>query len=159
MRILLLLCCTMAFICVAGQRVDREQTEKEFLSVLQTALEIGIQQINPEEPSCTIDSAFSIDDKGVLSLTLRYQKKDSSFYLQRYAVPLYLISNVFYDIYIGLECYNDAVYIRRSKKNTSYYNQYAETRLWHIGMLPETKGQELQQKLTALVRELRNWYH
>ena len=159
MRILLLLCCTIAFSGVVGQSRTHEQVEKEFLSTLQTALEIGIQQADPEEPACTIDSAFAIDEKGVLSLTLRYQKKDSSFYLQRYAVPLHLISQVFYDVYIGFECYYDAVYVRRSKKNTTYFNQYAETRLWHIGQLPERKGLELQQKLFALVRELRTWYH
>jgi len=151
----------MASIRLAGQSPNRELAEKEFLKTLNQALEIGIGQMPPEEPACTVDTSFAIDENGILSLTLRYKNndKDSSFYIQRYTVPLRLISNVFYDVYIGLECYNDAVYIRRTKKNTVIYNQYALTNLWHIGILPEDKAKELQPKLFALVRELRRWYH
>jgi hypothetical protein len=159
MRILLLLCCLMASLCLAAQGPNRELAEKEFLKTLQKALEVGIDQTDPEDPKCSIDSTFAIDSNGVLSLTLRFQNKDSSFYIQRYSVPLHLVSNVFYDIYIGLECYNDAVYVRRTKKNTTNYTQYALTNLWHIGKLPEDKAKELQPKLFALIRELRRWYH
>lgn len=158
MKILLLLCCFMASTRLAAQGPNRELAEKEFLKTLQEALEVGIGQIPPEEPKCSVDTGFAIND-GILSLTLRFKNKDSSFYIQRYAAPLHLISNVFYDVYMGLECYNDAVYIRRTKKNTTTYNQYALTNLWHIGMIPEKKALELQPKLMALVRELRRWYH
>ena len=161
MRILLLLYCLAATIPMAAQSPNRKLAEKEFLKTLQEALEMGMDSTPPEDPICSIDTAFAIDDKGILSLTLRFKNKDkdSSFYLQRYAVPLRLVSHVFYDVYIGLESYNDAVYVRRTKKNTTTYNQYALTNLWHIGMLPEDKAKELQPKLFALVRELRRWYH
>jgi hypothetical protein len=161
MRILLLLTCLVASITLSAQGPNRELAEKEFLKTLQEALEIGIDSTPPGDPICSIDTAFAIDDNGILSLTLRFknQDKDSSFYLQRYAVPLRLVSHVFYDIYIGLESYNDAIYVRRTKKNTTMYNQYALTNLWHLGMLPEDKAKELQPKLYALVRELRRWYH
>ena len=149
----------MASFCLAAQSPNRELAEKEFLKTLQKALDVGIDQTDPADPKCSIDTAFAIDSNGILSLTLRFQNKDSSFYIQRYAVPLHLVSNVFYDVYIGLECYNDAIYIRRSKKNTTNYNQYALTNLWHIGKLPEDKAKELQPKLFALIRELRRWYH
>lgn len=161
MRTLLLLCCLAATIPLAAQGPNRELAEKELLKTLQEALELAMDSIPPEDPTFSIDTAFAIDDNGILSLTLRFKNKgkDSSFYLQRYAVPLRLISNVFYDVYIGLESYNDAIYVRRSKKNTTTFNQYALINLWHIGILPEDKAKELQPKLYALVRELRRWYH
>jgi len=161
MRILLLLSCLTASLSLAAQGPNRELAEKEFLKILQQALEIGINNTHPEDPACSVDTAFAIDDNGILSLTLRFKNndRDSSFYLQRYTVPLRLVSHVFYDEYIGLECYNDAVYVRRTKKNTTAYNQYALMNLWHIGIIPEDKAKELQPKLFALVRELRRWYH
>jgi hypothetical protein len=149
----------MASLRLLAQSPNRELAEKEFIKTLQKALEIGIEKADPEEPKCIVDTAFAIDTSGILSLTLRFKNKDSSFYIQRYAAPLRMISNVFYDVYIGLECYNDAIYVRRSKKNTTMYTQYALTNLWHLGKIPEDKAKELQPKLFALVWELRRWYH
>ena len=161
MRILLLLCFLAGSLALSAQGPNRELAEKEFLKTLQEALELGMDSIPPEDPTYNVDTAFAIDEHGILSLTLRFKNrgKDTSFYLQRYTVPLRLLSNVFYDLYIGLECYNDAIYVRRTKKNTTIYNQYALTNLLHIGMIPEDKAKELQPKLFALVRELRRWYH
>jgi hypothetical protein len=149
----------MASLHLAAQGPNRELAEKELIKTLQKALEIGIGKADPRDPLCTVDTTFAINESGILSLTLRFKNEDSSFYIQRYAVPLNMISNVFYDIYIGLECYNDAIYVRRSKKNTTNFNQYALTNLWHIGMVSEDQAKELQPKLLSLIRELRRWYH
>jgi hypothetical protein len=158
MRVLLLLCCIMASFRLVAQGLNRELAKKELLKTLQQALEVGIDQTDPEDPKCSIDTAFAINENGILSLTLRFQNNNSSFYIQRYTVPLPLVSNVFYDVYIGLESYNNAIYIRRTKKNTTNFNQYALTNLWHIGKLPEDKATKLKPKRFALVRELRRWY-
>lgn len=103
-----------------------------------------------------IDSAFAINDAGILSVTLRYTN-DSSFTRARMEVPVNKIERVAYDLFLILECKAEAVTGYEAIDGTSVLKQTELTNLFHLGM-PVGDGYFEKEKLQKLLDTLLKYY-
>ncbi len=102
----------------------------------------------------TIDSAFAINEKGVLSVTVRYTN-DSSFIRARMEAPVNKIKRVAYDLYLILEYKDELVTYYESEPGSNELKEKGTTNLFHIGTpLPEdiSYKEKLQKALDKFLK-------
>lgn len=132
----------------------QQKAEKDFLNQLNSILKNSRQQHWNFEGAMTIDSAFAINETGVLSVTVRYTN-DTSFVRVRMAAPVNKIKGVAYDLYLILEYKDELVTFYASEPGSNELTEKGKTNLFHIGApLPEdVKSQEkLQKALDKLLK-------
>lgn len=100
----------------------------------------------------TIDSAFSINKDGILSLTVRYAT-DSSFIRTRMEAPVYKIESVSYDLYLILEYQGGEVTVYESEPGKNELVPLNKSNLFDIGV-PQKDGYIQQEKLQKLLEKV-----
>ncbi len=135
-----------------GHAQSEAKIQKKFLAKLNTILENSKEQHWNYSGKMSIDSAFAINNKGILSSTVRYSN-ESSFIKVRMAVPLNRIKAVLYDHYIILKTDGNEVQVSEflgdQPEPTEIYQNY----LFHIGVPPNDGFQE-KEKLEKLLLQL-----
>ena len=108
------------------------------------------------EGKFSIDSAYAISKTGLLSTTFRYTT-DTSVLRIRMTVAVADIRDIFYDYYIGLVCYSDAVTIYESKTNNSELIESGKNYLFHVG-ISDYEGEKQQAQLQKVLVQLKKYY-
>ncbi len=106
------------------------------------------------EDNFTIEQPYQVDDKGMLSVVLKYTT-DSSFYLVKRQAPVDSISEAVLDVYLILKFDSDIVETGNSGPNSKNIVMGEEkSKYLHIGMLANNKSEKelalLQKNLAAL---------
>lgn len=142
---------------VATSAQTKQKAEKEFIDQLNNIL------INSKEDDwqpggkMSIDSAFAINKAGILSLSVRYTKEDSSFVRARMEAPVNKIWRIAYDLYLILEYENDEVTVFKSATNSNKLVVDNKTNLLHIGA-PWPEDMRHKEKLQQLLNNLLKYY-
>ena len=105
----------------------------------------------------TIDSAFAINARGVLSVTVKYAT-DTSVIRARMEAPVSQIKGVAYDLYLILEYTDEVVTMFYSESEGSELKETGKSHLFHIGE-PKKGGSDKQEKLQKALDNLLNYYH
>ncbi|WP_462219139.1 hypothetical protein [Ferruginibacter sp.] len=152
---------TGLFFCLllslAASAQTKQKAEKEFIDQLNNIL------INSKEDDwqtggkMSVDSVFAINKAGILSLSVRYTKEDSSFVRARMEAPVNKIWRIAYDLYLILEYKNDDVTVFKSGTNSNELVEDNKTNLLHIGA-PFPEDIRHQQKLLKLLDNVLKYY-
>ncbi len=152
---------TGLFFCLllslAASAQTKQKAEKEFIDQLNNIL------INSKEDDwqtggkMSVDSVFAINKAGILSLSVRYTKEDSSFVRARMEAPVNKIWRIAYDLYLILEYKNDDVTVFKSGTNSNELVEDNKTNLLHIGA-PFPEDIRHQQKLQKLLDNVLKYY-
>jgi len=129
----------------AATAQSKQKAEKEFLKQLNSILNNSKQQHWAFEGVMTVDTAFSINKDGKLSVTVRYTS-DTTFIRSRMEAPVSKISKVAYDLYLMLEYKDKLVTFYKSDPGSNELEEGGKTDLFHIGA-PEEEGYSRQEKL------------
>ena len=128
---------------------SKSKIQKKFLTELNTILKNTNQHHWNYEGKMKIDSAFQINKKGVLSVTVSY-KTDSTSTKVKMEAPFNKIKSVDYDLYLILFFEeNDVTISETFKENPERNNQY-QTNLFHIG-IPREDGLLVKDQLQKMV--------
>ena len=108
------------------------------------------------EGKFSIDSAYAISKSGLLSTTFRYTS-DTSILRIRMTVAVADILDIFYDYYIGLVCYSDAVTIYEATSSSSTLIELGKKYLFHVG-ISDNEGEKQQEQLQKMLVQLKEYY-
>lgn len=108
------------------------------------------------EGKFSIDSAYAISKSGLLSTTFRYTS-DTSILRIRMTVAVADILDIFYDYYIGLVCYSDAVTIYEATSSGSALIESGKKYLFHVG-ISDNEGEKQQEQLKKMLVQLKEYY-
>ena len=108
------------------------------------------------EGKFSIDSAYAISKSGLLSTTFRYTS-DTSILRIRMTVAIADIRDIFYDYYIGLVCYSDAVTISEASSSSSTLIESGKNYLFHVG-ISDYEGEKQQEQLQKMLVQLKEYY-
>ena len=129
----------------------------EFVKLLNTiAYHTSVPSPWEYEGKFSMDSAYAISKTGLLSTTFRYTT-DTSVLRIRMGVAVADIQDIFYDYYIGLVCYSDAVTIYESKTNNRELIESGKDYLFHVG-ISDYEGEKQQEQLQKLLVQLKKYY-
>jgi hypothetical protein len=109
------------------------------------------------EGKFSIDSAYAISKSGLLSTTFRYTS-DTSILRIRMTVAVADIRDIFYDYYIGLVCYSDAVTIYEATSSSSALIESGKNYLFHVG-ISDYEGEKQQEQLQKMLVQLKEYYN
>ena len=145
------------FLPAATTAQTKQKAEKEFVNQLNNILINSKQDDWQPGGKMSIDSAFAINKAGILSLSVRYTKEDSSFVRVRIESPINKIWRIAYDLYLILEYKTNEVTVFKSATNTNELIEDHKTNYFHIGApLPEDIRH--QEKLQKLLNNLLKYY-
>lgn len=152
-----LILCFSLLLQLSSQAQSKKKDEKEFLKQLNTVLKKSKQQQWAfEDYVMTIDSAFAISKKGILSVTVRYTN-DSSFVRVRTTAPLVKIEKIIYDLYLILVYKENVVTFYKSEPNSMELKEFNTYNWFHIGA-PLPEDIVYQEKLQKALDNLRPYY-
>jgi len=152
----LLIIIILLLIPVHALSQTKEKAQNIFLKELNNILQNSDQQHWKYSGKMSIDSAFSINEKGNLVATVRY-KTDSSFVRTKMEAPINKAKAVGYDLYLILEYVKDDVIISESARNSNELVNKFRSNLFHIG-IPLQNGYKEQEKLQYLLKQLLKFY-
>ena len=148
-------CLTMLIQLVNAQ--SKQQASANFIGELNSVLKSSPTHHWAYKGAMTIDSFFTIDPSGVLSVTVRYTNEDSSFLRVRMEAPVRKLKWVAYDLFLILECDGDYVTVYESKDNRKELKLASKTNLFHIGE-PAGDGYWYKEQLQKLLNNLLKYY-
>ena len=129
----------------------------EFVKLLNTiAYHTSVPSPWEYEGKFSIDSAYAISKTGLLSTTFRYTT-DTSVLRIRMTVAVADIRDIFYDYYIGLVCYSDAVTIYEATSSSSTLIESGKNYLFHVG-ISDYEGEKQQEQLQKVLVQLKKYY-
>ena len=129
----------------------------EFVKLLNTiAYHTSVPSPWEYEGKFSIDSAYAISKTGLLSTTFRYTT-DTSVLRIRMTVAVADIRDIFYDYYIGLVCYSDAVTIYEATSSSSTLIESGKNYLFHVG-ISDYEGEKQQEQLLKILVQLKKYY-
>ena len=128
----------------------------EFVKLLNTiAYHTSVPSPWEYEGKFSIDSAYAISKTGLLSTTFRYTT-DTSVLRIRMTVAVADIRDIFYDYYIGLVCYSDAVTIYEATSSSSTLIESGKNYLFHVG-ISDYEGEKQQEQLLKILVQLKQY--
>lgn len=133
----------------------KEKAEKAFVKELNSILKNSEQQHWSYEGKMSIDSAFAINKKGILSVSVRYAT-DSSQVNIRMEAPIFKAKSVAYDHYLILEYDQKDVSIQETVRGKEALSEAYTNNLFHIGV--PIKGYKKQKKLEQLLQRVLQFY-
>ena len=147
-HIIFILVLVFAQINISAQ--TKQQAEKSFVRELNKIIKNSDEHHWGYEGKMLIEKPFSIDDKGILSVAVRYVTDSSNVQVQMEA-PIYKAKYVLYDYYLILEYADEDVTVKDSENGntTSFKND-----LFHLGA-PRNgykKKDELQLMLDKILK-------
>ncbi|UEG49533.1 hypothetical protein LK994_12905 [Ferruginibacter lapsinanis] len=137
-----LLLCFLLQHTVSAQ--TKQQAQRDFVKELNAVLKASSTIHWAYTDRMTIDSAFAISKNDILSVTVRYTN-DSSFFRFRMEVPMNKIRNIIQDVYLVLECDQDAVKCFLSEKNSNTLVFSHNYNLFHTGELMDADYETLER--------------
>ena len=146
----------LVLIPLTAHSQSKEQAENIFLKELNNILHNSAQQHWKYNGKMSIDSAFSINEDGRLSITVSYES-DSSIQRVRMEAPIKKAKSVEYDLYLILEFDQNEVIVSESEINNNDLVEKFRTKLFHIG-IPAEEGEEWRQKLQYLLNRILKFY-
>lgn len=132
---------------------NKHQVEKSFVKELNTIINNSDEHHWGYEGKMSIDTPFSIDKNGILSVEIRYVT-DSSTVRIRMEAPIYKAVSVLYDHYIILEYPKEDVTIINLDNETELPSK---NNLFHIGA-PRDLFRK-QDKLQLLLEKVLKFYN
>lgn len=135
-----------------GSAQNKQQAEKSFVKELNKIINNSDEHHWAYEGKMSIDTPFSIDKNGILSVQIRYVT-DSSAVKIRMEAPIYKAMYVLYDHYIILEYPKEDVTIMNLENETELPSK---NNLFHIGA--PINGYTKQDKLQLLLEKVLKFY-
>jgi hypothetical protein len=134
MKKVVLFLCALLWFTQLVQSQPKQKAEKEFLKELNSILSNSKDtDFWHEKGTMTVDSKFTISDKGILSVTVKYTEEDATFTRVRMEAAVSKIIDVAYDHYLILEFKDDDVTFYESEVS-SYVSSFT-TLLFSISSL------------------------
>ena len=152
--ILCILFCLLLPIISSAQA--KQKAEQKFVNALNSILKNSKEQHWKYSGTMTIDTAFAINQGGVLSVTVHYTD-DTTVVKSRMEAPVKSIKTIAYDLYLILEYKTDEVTVYESEINNNALKELHKTNLFHIGV-PTKDGYKQQEKLQRLLDKLLKYY-
>ncbi len=134
----------------------KQKAEKAFVAELNKIISNSKEQHWAYKGVMAIDSAFAINKKGDLSVTVRYTE-DNDVVIARMVAPIKRKMRVAYDLYLILEYNDNYVSSYETAKNSTHLKELEKTNYFHIGV-PLYEGYEQQKKLQKLLDNLLKYY-
>jgi hypothetical protein len=156
MKTLFICLVVFLFTPTATPAQSQQKAEKEFLAHLNNILKDSDEQHWKYKGVMTVDSAFAINKKGILSVTVRYTD-DTSFIRTRMEAPVKNIKWVAYDLYLILEYNKEEVTVFESEVNSNALKESSKTNYFHIGA-PFPEDMKRQEKLQGLLDKVMVFY-
>lgn len=141
---------------VAATAQTKQKAETAFLAELNKIISNSKEQHWAYKGVMTIDSAFAINKKGELSVTVRYTE-DTDVVIARMVAPVKRKMRVAYDLYLILEYNDNAVAAYETAKNSTHLKELEKINYFHIGV-PLYEGYKQQEKLQQLLDNLLKYY-
>ncbi len=136
----------------------KQKAEKEFVAELNSILKKSTDNDHQNQKGVmTIDSTFTINKEGILSVTVRYTEEDAGFVIIRREAPVNKIWRIAYDLYLLLEFKTDEVTMFKSATNSNELKEVLKTNYLHLGK-PIKDGYKQQEKLQQLLNKLLKYY-
>lgn len=142
---------------VSLQAQSKRKAQKEFLAELNTILKRSSRQRSGYAGTMTIDSAFAISKKGILSVTVRYTS-NSRFVRVRTTAPVNKIDNLRYDLYMILEYKDPLVTFYESATDSNSLVETGKGGWFHVGA-PLPEDIMYKEKLQAALDKLLKYHH
>ena len=156
MKLLLVLLSFFLLLPIHLSTQTRKESQTTFLSELNDVLKNSKDQHWKYPGEMTIDSAFAINKKGIMSVTVRY-KTDSSFVRVRMEAPINRVKKVAYDLYLILQYDQNEVTVFESENGSEELKEQLKTDLFHIGVSLNNGFYE-QEKLRKLLKNLQKFH-
>ncbi len=134
----------------------KQKAQAAFLAELNKIISNSKEQHWAYKGVMTIDSAFAINKKDELSVTVRYTE-DTDVVIARMTAPIKRKMRVAYDLYLILEYNDNYVSAYETAKNSTYLKELEKTNYFHIGV-PLYEGYKQQEKLQKLLDNLLKYY-
>ncbi|MFZ4770980.1 MAG: hypothetical protein ACOYLO_12435 [Ferruginibacter sp.] len=157
MKNTLLLCFVFSFFALTSNAQAPPKAALEFVKLLnKIAYHTSVPSPWEFEGKFSMDSAYAISKTGLLSTTFRYTT-DTSVLRIRMTVAVADIRDIFYDYYIGLVCYSDAVTIYEATSSSSTLIESGKNYLFHVG-ISDYEGEKQQEQLQKILVQLKKYY-
>lgn len=149
-NLLIILLLAVAQINISAQ--TKQQAERTFVRELNKIIKNSDEHHWAYEGKMTVEKPFSIDDKGILSVTVRYVTDSSNVKVQMEA-PINKAKYVLYDHYLILEYAKEDVIVKNSENGntTSFKND-----LFHLGA--PRNGYKKQDELQLMLEKILKFY-
>ena len=164
-QIAILLCILILGANVSAQhdtRGEQQKAERELTGYLNGLLKVS-NTIHwaYRDGKMTIDSGFSINKTGILSVTVRFHHPDSGFYRVRFASPVACLTRIVEDLYYVFEATPEAVGIYETKGwNSESLAIARKDDLFHIGCPRKNKLYKKFKvdKIQTLLDKVKKYY-
>lgn len=157
-KYLTFLCIICFSFCVtAHAQPAKKKAEKAFLKELNTILYSKKDDhwwYNGEE---VIDTAFYINEAGILSVTKSYKEEDGRFKRIRSEAPVNKIKEIAYDLYQILDYKTKEVTLFESEYNDMKLMEKEKSNYLHIGVTA-MDGYKQKKRLEKLLKDLLKYY-
>lgn len=157
-KFLVLLCIICFSFCVNAQaQPAKEKAKKAFLKELNNILYCKKDdhwRYNGEE---IIDTAFYINEAGILSMTKSYKEEDGRFIRIRSEAPVNKIKEIAYDLYQILDYSTEEVTLFESEYNDMKLVEKEKSKYFHIGV-SAMDGYKQKKRLEKLLKDLLKYY-
>ncbi|MFV5702509.1 hypothetical protein ACM55F_11610 [Flavobacterium sp. XS2P12] len=137
----------------------KQQSEKAFVAELNNILK-NTKEENEGfkfDGEKIIEQEFAINEQGILSLIIRYNNRDGTFYKSRMEAPINKIQGLSYDLYLILEFDDDAITWHKTAINSSEFTDKSTSSYLHIGV-PWPEDIRHKENLQKLLNELLKYY-
>lgn len=155
MKTILFLLCGIVF-QINTYAQTKQKAETAFVAELNKIISNSKEQHWAYKGVMTIDSAFAINKKDELSVTVRYTE-DNDVVIARMVAPIKKKMRVAYDLYLILEYNDNYVSSYETAKNSTYLKELEKSNYFHIGV-PLYEGDKHQEKLQKLLDNLLKYY-
>jgi hypothetical protein len=140
----------------------RQKAQKDLTSYLNSLLSAS-NTIHwaYKDGKMTIDSGFSIDTAGILSVTVRFHHPDSGFYRVRFASPVACLTRAVEDLYYVFEATPEAVGIYETRGwNSESLTLVRKDDLFHLGCPRKNKLYKKFRvdKIQTLLDKVKKYY-
>lgn len=137
----------------------KQQSEKAFVA--------GLNNINKNtkeenegfkfDGEKIIEQEFAINEQGILSLIIRYNNRDGTFYKSRMEAPINKIHRITYDLYLILDFMGDNITWYKTAINSNEFTEKSTSSYLHIGA-PWPEDIRHKENLQKLLEELLKFY-
>lgn len=137
----------------------KQQAEKAFVAELNNILK-NTKEENEGfkfDGEKIIEQEFAINEQGILSLILRYNSSDGTFYKTRMEAPVNKIQGLSYDLYLILESKADAITWHKTPINSTVFTEKSTSNYLHIGV-PWPEDIRHKENLQKLLDEVLKFY-
>jgi len=147
---------SLLFCSLFSHAQSKQKAEQEFLQQLNSIIQHSPRHHWSYEGKMTIDSAFAISKKGILSVSLHYTT-DSSVIRVRIEAPLRKLVTVSLDDFLILETKGKDVSFYLSENGSNVLLGNGKGSLFHIG-IPENDGENKRDKLSRALANVLKFY-